>query len=375
MKKSATLWTVVALAVLAVSMPVAAADITVGTITNETDIVNTGGDLVEALNFGGTGAVTVNGIRHANSAAAWTEINFSGDYGLTQANFNGDTGDLFMLMDGITGANAPTGTITFVGLSIGTRYLFQSYWLDEDNSGTMDVTIEGDSTNGIAVNATDDEAVLISYDWVATDNTLTATYTVSAGNCWSQGFSLQTLSAPLITVGTITNETDIVNTGGDLVEALNFGGTGAVTVNGILHENSNGDFSPANFSGDWGDPDGGTFSGDLFSLLDGIVGADNGGPATFSVTGLTVGQSYLFQTYWLVNGGFTTRRKDVTFGAAGPVAIPANPNTSEAVLMSYAFDATNETLNVTVEDPTFNTWLQGYSLQVAPRKGTVISIQ
>jgi len=183
------------------------------------------------------------------------------------------------------------------------------------------------------------------------------------------------VAAADITVGSITNETDIVNTGGDLVEALNFGGTGAVTVNGILHENSNGDFSPANFSGDWGDPDGGTFSGDLFSLLDGIVGADNGGPATFSVTGLTVGQSYLFQTYWLVNGGFTTRRKDVTFGAAGPVAIPANPNTSEAVLMSYAFDATNETLNVTVEDPTFNTWLQGYSLQVAPLKGTVISIQ
>ncbi len=183
------------------------------------------------------------------------------------------------------------------------------------------------------------------------------------------------VAAADITVGTITNETDIVNTGGDLVEALNFGGTGAVTVNGIPHANSDGDFSPNNFSGDYGDPDGGTFSGDLFLLLDGIAGANNGGPATFSVTGLTVGQSYLFQTYWLVNDGFGTRTNDVTFGAAGPFAMPANPNTSEAVLMSYAFDATNETLNVTVEDPTFGTWLQGYSLQVAPRKGIVIRIQ
>jgi len=184
------------------------------------------------------------------------------------------------------------------------------------------------------------------------------------------------VAAADITVGSITNETDIVNTGGDLVEALNFGGTGAVTVNGILHANSNGNFSPADFSGAWGDPDGGTFSGDLFSLLDGIVGVSSGGPATFSVTGLTVGQSYLFQTYWLVKDGFGTRTLDVTFGAASSNAIPANTSTSEAVLMSYAFDATAETLNVTVEDPSFNEWLQGYSLQAfPPPAGTVMSIQ
>ena len=39
----------------------------------------------------------------------------------------------------------------------------------------------------------------------------------------------------LLTEEDAQEETDIVNTGGALVSAQNFGGTGAVTINGIAH--------------------------------------------------------------------------------------------------------------------------------------------
>ncbi len=183
-------------------------------------------------------------------------------------------------------------------------------------------------------------------------------------------FALLAVGRPVlaqpITTGVITSPTDIFNTGFDVVEAANLGGTGQATVNGITHANSNSTYGPVNFSGPFGDPNPATFSGDLFTLLDGIAGTNNANePGTLSVPGLITGESYLFQSYWIVKDNFLTRKMDVVFEGESLAGIDANPNTNEAVLISYEFTAAD-----TVFDATFeatggddNTWITGFSLQ------------
>ena len=56
------------------------------------------------------------------------------------------------------------------------------------------------------------------------------------------------IQAGTITVGVIDDQSDIVNTGGVLINSANFGGTGAVVVNGIPHPNSNSTYTPVNFT-------------------------------------------------------------------------------------------------------------------------------
>jgi len=180
-------------------------------------------------------------------------------------------------------------------------------------------------------------------------------------------------NAGTITVGVLDEEIDIVNTGLTLIEASNFGGTGVATVNGITHANSNSTYGPVNFSGAFGDPNPGVFTGDFFTLIDGIAGTDEANePGTLSVAGLTIGQAYLFQSYWLVKNNFGTRTLDVTFeGSDSQTGIAANPNTSEAVLISYQWTALDDTLNVSFAsgDPN-NVWSQGFSLQEVPEPST-----
>ena len=85
---------------------------------------------------------------------------------------------------------------------------------------------------------------------------------------------------------------------------------------------------PASFSGAWGDPDGTTFTGDMFTLLDGIAGSDTGAPSTVTISGLTPGETYLFQAYWLVKDNFGTRTMEVNL--EGDTAnISANAATNE----------------------------------------------
>ncbi len=193
-----------------------------------------------------------------------------------------------------------------------------------------------------------------------------------AVNCFVASSHAGTISRSLITA-----PSDIVNTGLGLIDARNFGGTGTATVNGITHANNNGNYAPVNFSGGFGDPNGGVFSGDLFSLLDGIAGTTNANePGTFSVGGLTPGQEYLFQTYWIVKDNFGSRKLNVTFEGDSLNNIDANGNTSEAVLISYNFTATDTTLDASVfaDGGDNNTWLNGYSLQNAPSGPAPVTI-
>ena len=172
--------------------------------------------------------------------------------------------------------------------------------------------------------------------------------------------------AGTITSGSLTAEADIVNLGGTVIAAQNFGGTGAATVNGIAHINSNSGYAPINFSGGYGDPAG--MSGSLFTLIDGIAGTtDANEPASLTVGGLTVGKDYRFQAYWIVKENFTTRKMNVNL-EGDTASISANPNTSEAVLISYDFTAGDTTFTGTFDGSDgvgtgANGWLCGYSLQ------------
>lgn len=178
---------------LLVTASVHAATINTGTITTDTDIVNTGGSLIAAQNFGGTSGASadVNGISHTTSDSAYSPVSFSGNF----ANPSGFVGELFDLLDGIAGtvnASEP-GTITVGGLTINSVYLFQAYWIVNNGEGrTLDVTIEGDSLNGIA-QGTQAAPILISYQFTAGDNTLNAGFVGngSDGNVFISGFSLQ----------------------------------------------------------------------------------------------------------------------------------------------------------------------------------------
>ena len=178
-----------------------------------------------------------------------------------------------------------------------------------------------------------------------------------------------------ISVSYTNQETGIVNTGaGNLVQAQNFGGTGAVTINGIAHANSNSALTPASFPGSWGDPDPGTFTGDMFTLLDGIAGSNTGAPSTVTISGLTIGETYLFQAYWLVNNNFDTSKMNVNLEGETLTNINANTAANEFVLIAYTYTATDDTLVGTFDDPNGNEWLQGFSLQVAvPESSSSIS--
>ncbi len=165
---------------------------------DETDIVNTGFITIDAKNFGGTGTRTVNGIVHADSNGDLGPVDFSGPFG------NPDsivfTGDLFELLDGLAGtfdANEP-GTFSVGGLTVGTSYLLQVYWLTKDAGRTLDFTAEGDSLIGIVGTPISASGTLISYAYTALDDTLNVSITGDGvdSNVFISGYSLQTVPEP-----------------------------------------------------------------------------------------------------------------------------------------------------------------------------------
>lgn len=131
----------------------------------------------------------------------------------------------------IPGANNLTLNIN--GLVIGKEYLFQGYW-EGWPTEQLDFTAEGTT-----INVADQNATLITFRFTATDDTLNISLnkTVAVdGNEWLSGYSLQEVpdSAPDFTTTLLDEEADIINTGGTLISAANFG-EAAVTINGILH--------------------------------------------------------------------------------------------------------------------------------------------
>lgn len=184
------------------------AAITASLLDEESDIVNTGGALISATNFGEQ-ALTVNGIAHsASSTGAGLTVtapgNFEGDFRNGETGLPQDGSDkIQILLSGIRGGSSVT--LEIAGLNSGTEYLFQLYW-EGQNAQRLDATIEGASLTNIADLATDgttdpDGGTLLSYQFVATDNTLNALFdnnvaSAGDGNTWIQGYSLQVVPEP-----------------------------------------------------------------------------------------------------------------------------------------------------------------------------------
>ena len=187
------------------------------------------------------------------------------------------------------------------------------------------------------------------------------------------------------------DETNIVNLGTTVVSAANFGstsgGTQTVDINGIIHtaasaaNNGSGNdlLSGATINSFFdGQFRGATaYSGDMQNLMGGIAG--NGGPIVITISGLTIGQEYLFQGYWEAEN--TGQIVQVTFDGVdtlgGIDGDPQGAGTGDdlGVLISYSFTATDTDLVASLNKTSGvdNVWWQGYSLQTAiPEPSTAL---
>ena len=128
---------------------------------------------------------------------------FDGNYRSGQIGAAGYTGDMLNLLGGIAGNSAP-GPISLEinGLTPGQDYLFQGYWEANDFGQTVSVTFEGTDTQG-GITGVGGLATLISYSFTATDSTLNADLSKTAGadNNWWLGYSLQTAQSLAVTNG------------------------------------------------------------------------------------------------------------------------------------------------------------------------------
>lgn len=116
---------------------------------------------------------------------------------------------------------------------------------------------------------------------------------------------------PIFSASTITGDASILNIG-TVVAANNLGGNAqAVTVNGINFGNSAAGLSSNWFNG------GGDFSNDPFStnldaLLSSLRFVGDGNPATLTIGGLAIGQSYNLQLLFSNDVNSTGNDIDVT---------------------------------------------------------------
>lgn len=209
-------------AAAALATSVKAAPIVTSQLTNdESKIINTGGAVIAAVNFGSqqvagpsgshgmTQTVDINGIVHQVASASnggdgadlisnvTTNSTFDGNFRYTAAGSVGYTGDLRNLIAGIAGVPSPGPlTVDVSGLTSGVTYLFQGYWEANAENQVISVTFEGtDTLTGISGNGM---ATVISYEFTASDNTLNVSLSKTAGSdsLWLQGFSLQVVPEP-----------------------------------------------------------------------------------------------------------------------------------------------------------------------------------
>ncbi len=194
------------------------------------------------------------------------------------------------------------------------------------------------------------------------------------------GIVLTATSAQAATITSVAfnggnDQSQIVNTGGTLVSAANFG-EAAVTINGIAH--AAGSLNGANltlnedYEGAYRNLDseaGATGAGatdEMFTLLSSMAGF-NTSPLTLDISGLTIGQDYLFQAYWEANAGETL---SVNFeGVTADI-----DDDIKGVLISYTFTAGDDTFNATFENDTSGNWVQGYSLQAIPEPSSAAAL-
>ncbi len=204
-------------AVCTIASSLHAAPILTADLNNdESQIVNTGKALISAGNFGSQAIVTgdgntqtvdINGIVHQVASVAQggdgaelitnATINssFDGHFRDNRSTLAGYTGDLQNLIAGIAGIGSPGPlTLDMAGLTLGATYLFQGYWEANNHNQVITATFEGTDTLAGITGA--GKAVLISYEFVASDDTLNLSLLKTAGtdSLWLQGYSLQTVS-------------------------------------------------------------------------------------------------------------------------------------------------------------------------------------
>lgn len=188
-----------------------AAPVTTSLLDELSDVVNTGGAVVSASNFGDDtkeASVTLGGIVHttgsANDANLANNIAFEGDFRNGGSGIPIDSNDVQVLFGGIAGANGLT--LDIGGLTPGTEYLFQAYWEANGTGHTLFGSIEGEAFSGLASVASPPGTpggTLISYQFIAGDATLNASFdrddanaNIGDQNNWLQGYSLQVVPEP-----------------------------------------------------------------------------------------------------------------------------------------------------------------------------------
>ena len=215
---------------------------------------------------------------------------------------------------------------------------------------------------------------------------------------WTAIMALAVCAVGALQAGTITtssltnNESDIVNLGTPVISAVNFGstqgGTMSVDINGINHEvasaANNGTGADllsgvainSTFDGHYrtGQATASGYTGDMQNLMSGIAGRAAPGPIELDISGLTVGQDYLFQGYWEANNFNQTA--SVTFEGTDTLGGISGDGTL-GVLISYEFTASDTMLDadLTHTGGTDNIWWLGYSLQeqvAVPEPGTCV---
>lgn len=200
-------------------------------------------------------------------------------------------------------------------------------------------------------------------------------------------------AAPIVVTQLTNNEADIVNTGGDVVSAANFGSqvevgadgaTLSVDINGIVHQVASaaqgGDGADlianasinSTFDGHFRNSRAGQvgYTGDLRNLMAGIAGVASPGPLTLELSGLTPGKTYLFQGYWEAN----QYNQVLTVSFESTDTLSNITGNGMGTLISYQFTASDDTLNVSLTKTagTDSVWLQGYSLQAVPEPGSMV---
>ena len=101
-------------------------------------------------------------------------------------------------------------------------------------------------------------------------------------------------------------------------------------------------------------------------LLRGIKGGD---PTVMAISGLTIGDRYLFQAYWETDDADT-----FTVTIEGDTETGIVVNQPNGAVIAYDFVAGDTELNFSLDGETVagNKWISGYSLQAIPEPSAAL---
>jgi hypothetical protein len=159
----------------------------------------------------------------------------------------------------------------------------------------------------------------------------------------------------------------IVSTTGTLVEALNWGGTGTRTINGVTFTGksaggitTNSDFSSIpNYAHSWAVYTDGGVGGDFEALLDSFMFKWPGVSSPVSLSGLTLGSQYMVQ-FFVSDDRNCCKAEMSWFSGGGNESDHVRYDLSYAVTGMFTADATTQALTVNGQE---SSQLGGYQLR------------